>query len=74
MEVGSERYGFSNADHQLVTWVNTEIVTFENIIRSFHIIMSIARKLQGLVSSASLISVWKPIWVEIELNEHENEI
>ena len=49
-------------------------MTFENIIRSFYIIMSIARKLEGLVSSTSLISVWKPIWVEIELNEHENEI
>ena len=44
LEVGSERYGFSNADHQTVTWVNAEIVTFENIFRSFYIIMDITRK------------------------------
>jgi len=25
LEVGSERYGFSNVDHQTVTWVNTEL-------------------------------------------------
>ena len=60
-EVESERYGFSKVDHQTVIWQKKEIVTFENIIRSFYIIMSIARKLQGLVSSTSLISVWKLI-------------
>jgi len=71
-EVGSERYEFSKVDHQTVIWRKKEIVTFENIIRNFYIIMHITRKLQGLVSSTSLISVWKLIWVE--LNEHEKEI
>ena len=45
---------FSNADHQTVTRVNTEIETFGNIFRIFHIIMGIARKLQSVVSSTSL--------------------
>jgi len=35
--------------------VNTEIVIFENIFRSFHIIVGIARKAQSVVSSTSLI-------------------
>jgi len=43
--------------------VNTKIVAFANIIRSFYIIMSIASKLQGLVSSTSFIRVWKLIGV-----------
>jgi len=55
LEVGRERYGFSNADHQLMTWVNTEIMTSGNIFRSFYIIMGIARKLKNVVSSTSLI-------------------
>jgi len=64
LEVGSERYGFSKVDHQTVIWRKKEIVAFGKIIRSFYIIMSIARKLQGLVSSTCLISVWKLTWVE----------
>jgi len=35
--------------------VNTEIVTFENIFRSFYIIISIVGKLQSIVSSTSVI-------------------
>jgi len=54
LEIGSEWYGFSNANHQIVTWMNTEIVTFGNIFRSFYIIMGIARKLQSVLSLTSL--------------------
>jgi len=35
--------------------VNTEIVTFGNIFKSFYIIKDIAKKLQNLVSLTSLI-------------------
>ena len=55
LEVGSESYGFSNVNHQTVIWVNTEIVIFGNIFRSFYVIMGIVRKLQSVVSSISLI-------------------
>jgi len=69
LEVRSERYGFSNADHQTVTWVNTEIVTFGNIFRSFYIIMGIVRKLQSVVSSTSLIMYTSLLEFEIELSK-----
>jgi len=74
LEVESERYGFSNADHQAVTWVNTKIVTFENIFRSSHIIMGIARKLQSVVISTSLIMYRSLLGLKTELNRYENEI
>ena len=74
LEVGSERYGFSNADHLSVTWVNAEIETFENIFRSFYIIMGIARKLQSVVSSTSLLVYKSLLGLKTELHEYENEI
>ena len=54
LEVGSERYGFSNGGYQMVTWVNIETVIFGSIFRSLYIIMGIARKLQNVVSLTSL--------------------
>jgi len=51
LEVGGERYGFSKVDLQTVIWGKKVIMTFGNIIRSFYIIMDIAKKLQSLVNS-----------------------
>ena len=74
LEVGSERYGFTNANHQTITWVNIEIVAFKNIFRSFYIIKGIARKLQSVVSSTSLIMYRSLVGLKTELNKHETEI
>ena len=74
LEFGSERYGFSNANHQSVTWVNAEIETFENIFRSFYIIMGITRKLQSVLSSTSLLVYRSLFGLKTELHEYENEI
>jgi len=54
--------------------VNTEIVTFGNIFRSFYIIMGIARKLQSVVSSTSLIMYRGLLGLKTELNKYETEI
>jgi len=54
--------------------VNTEIMTFENIIRSFYIIMVIARKLQSAMSSTSLIMYKSLLGLKTELNKYENAI
>jgi len=35
LEVRSERYGFSNADHQTVTWVNTELCDIWKYFQKF---------------------------------------
>jgi len=50
-----EKYGFSKVDFQTMIWRKKEIMTFGNIIRSFYAIMAIAKKLQSLVSSTTLI-------------------
>jgi len=55
LEVRDERHGFSKVDLQTVIWGKKEIMTFGNIIRSFYIIMDIAKKLEILVSSTILI-------------------
>jgi len=54
--------------------VNTEIVTFGKIFRSFYIIMGIARKLQSAVSSTSLIIYRSLLGLKTELNKYETEI
>jgi len=54
--------------------VNTEIVAFGNIFKSFYIIMGIARKLQSVVSSTSLIMYKSLLGLKTELNKYENEI
>ena len=54
--------------------MNAEIETFENIFRSFYIIMGIARKLQSVVSSISVIMCRSLLGLKTKLNEHENEI
>ena len=74
LEIRSERYGFSNADHQTVTWVNTEIVRFGNIFRSFYIIVGIARKLQSVVSLTSLIMYRSLLGFENRVKWAWNEI
>ena len=71
LEGGSERYEFSNADHQTITWMNTEIVTSGNILRSFCIIMGIARKLQ---SQQVCWCIEAYLGLKTELSEYENEI
>jgi len=50
LKVGGERYGFSKVTLQMVIWEKKEITTFENIIRSFYIVIDIVKKLQSLVS------------------------
>ena len=55
LEVGSERYEFSKVDHQSVIWRKKEITTFGFVIRSFYLIMGIAKQLPSLVSSTILI-------------------
>ena len=54
--------------------MNAEIETFENIITSLHIIMGIARKLQSVVSSTSLIMDRSLLGLKTELNKYETEI
>ena len=54
--------------------MNAEIETFENIFRSFYIIMGIARKLQSVVSSTSLLVYKSLLGLKTELHEYENEI
>jgi len=55
LELGGERYRFSKVGLQTVIWRKKENMTFGNTIRSFYIIMDIAKKLQSLVSSWTLI-------------------
>ena len=75
MEVESERYGFSKIDHQSVIWRKKEITTFGFIfIRSFYLIMGIAKQLPILVNSTSLIIYRSLLGLKTKLNEHENEI
>ena len=54
--------------------MNAEIETFENIFRSFYIIMGITRKLQSVLSSTSLLVYRSLFGLKTELHEYENEI
>jgi len=55
LEVRSERYGFSNAYHQTVTWVNTELCDIWKYFQKFLYNDGYCKGIISVVSSTSLI-------------------
>ena len=64
LEVGSERYGFSNADHQTVPRVNTELCDISKYFQKFLYHYGYCKEITKCTEFNKCDYVWKLTWVE----------